>query len=82
MKKHGSIMTYQFTAYIEKDPESGLFIGYIPSLPGAHSQGATLDELYLNLKEVTILCLEMLSEEELLDLPSQFIGTQELHVEV
>jgi predicted RNase H-like HicB family nuclease len=28
-----------FTAVIEKCPETGLFFGYVPGFPGAHSQG-------------------------------------------
>ncbi len=40
----------KFTAVIEKDPETGLFVGYVPGFPGAHSQGATLDELNANLR--------------------------------
>jgi len=36
-----------------------LYVGYVPGFPGAHSQGATLDELNRNLKEV----IEMLREE-------------------
>jgi predicted RNase H-like HicB family nuclease len=47
-----------FTAYIEYDPESNSYIGYIPGVPGAHSVGDTLDELNTNLKEVLELCLE------------------------
>lgn len=26
----------KFTAVIEKDPETGLFVGYVPGFPGAH----------------------------------------------
>jgi len=47
-----------FTAYVEFDPETNLYVGTIPGIPGAHSQGATLDELHENLKEVLSLCLE------------------------
>jgi len=50
-----------FTAYIEFDPETNLYVGTIPSIPGAHTQGATLDELRDNLKEVLELCLEELT---------------------
>jgi predicted RNase H-like HicB family nuclease len=46
------------TAYIERDPETGLYVGIIPGLPGAHTQGETLDELHKNLREVVELCLE------------------------
>jgi predicted RNase H-like HicB family nuclease len=51
-----------FTAYIEWDPETNLYVGIIPGIPGAHTQGATLDELNENLKEVLELCLEELEE--------------------
>ena len=51
-------MTQTFVAYIEHDAETGLYVGTIPGLPGAHSQGATLDELQQNLKEVIELIIE------------------------
>jgi len=46
-----------FNAYIEFDPETNLYVGIVPDIPGAHTQGATLDELQRNLKEVLELCL-------------------------
>lgn len=73
---------YKFTAHIEKDEETSLYIGYIPSLPGAHTQAETLDELHQNLQEVVELCLEELSSEEVDHLQSQFIGTQEVRVAI
>ena len=51
-------MSQVFTAYIEYDPETKLYVGTIPGLAGAHSQGATLDELRVNLQEVIELILE------------------------
>ncbi len=47
-----------FTAYVEFDPETGLYVGTVPGVRGAHTQGATLDELQSNLQEVLELCLE------------------------
>lgn len=41
-----------FTAYIEWDPETKLYVGRVPAIRGAHTQGATLDELRRNLEEV------------------------------
>lgn len=61
-----------FTAIVEKDPDTGLYVGYIPGFPGAHSQAKTLEELNQNLREV----IEMLSEEGEPDLETEFIGTQ------
>lgn len=49
-----------FTAIIEKDSDTNLYVGYIPGFPGAHSQGETLDELQENLREV----IEMLLEDD------------------
>jgi len=49
-----------FTAYVEWDPETKLYVGIILGIPGAHTQGVTLDELHNNLKEVLELCLEEL----------------------
>jgi predicted RNase H-like HicB family nuclease len=67
---------FTFTAHIEKDSETGLFIGYIPTLPGAHTQAETLEELHKNLEEVAALCLEELAEKDLERIQSEFIGTQ------
>ncbi len=46
-----------FTAVIERCPDTGLFVGYVPGFPGAHSQGLTLDELQQNLAEVIEMLL-------------------------
>lgn len=51
-------MSYVFTAYLEFDPETRLYVGTVPGLVGAHSQGATLDELQKNLTEVVELIIE------------------------
>jgi len=34
-----------FTAVIEKCSDTGLYVGYMPGFPGAHTQAETLDEL-------------------------------------
>jgi len=49
-----------FSVVIERDPETGLFVGSVPGFPGAHSQAETLDELQANMREV----IEMLLENE------------------
>ncbi len=43
---------------MEWDPDTSLYVGIVPSIPGAHTQGATLNELHQNLEEVVQLCLE------------------------
>ena len=70
------------TAYIEWDPETELYVGIVPGVPGAHTQGVTLDELHANLKEVLELCLEEAEEAgETNDYP-QFFGLQQIEVAV
>lgn len=65
-----------FTAVIERCPETGLFVGSVPGFPGAHSQGATLDELHANLKEV----IQLLLEDGEPPLEVEYIGTQSVTV--
>jgi len=67
-----------FTAYLEWDPETKLYVGFVPGIPGAHTQGRSLDELQQNLKEVLELCLEE-SKNVGEDLP-RFIGLQQIEV--
>ena len=47
-----------FTAVVERCPDAGFFVGYVPGFPGAHSQGETPDELNGNLKEVVAMILD------------------------
>jgi len=65
-----------FTAVIERYHETGLFVGYVPGFPGAHSQGETLDELNDNLREVNAMLLEDGEPE----LEAEFLGTQNVAV--
>ncbi|MDP2917458.1 MAG: type II toxin-antitoxin system HicB family antitoxin [Dehalococcoidia bacterium] len=67
-----------FTAYVELDAETGLYVGIVPGVPGAHTQAATLDELQKNLKEVLELCLEEY-EGPSENLP-KFVGLQQIEV--
>ena len=65
-----------FNIVIERDPGTGLYVGYVPGWPGAHSQGETLDELKENLQEV----VEMLLEDGEPRLESEFVGVQTIQV--
>jgi len=65
---------YNFTAVVEKCVETGLYVGFVPGFPGAHSQGETLDELNENLREV----IEMLLEDGDPKLEAEFVGTQSI----
>lgn len=65
-----------YSAVVERCPDTGLYVGYVPGFPGAHSQGETLDELHTNLREV----IEMLSENGEPKLETEFVGIQTVHV--
>jgi len=65
-----------YTAIIEKDQDTDLYVGYIPGFPGAHSQAETLEELRANLSEV----IEMLLEDGEPKIESEFIGIQNIKV--
>ena len=67
----------KIAAYVERDPETGFYVGIVPGIPGAHTQGETLDELQTNLKEVLALCLEEMESES--EIP-EFVGIQEIEV--
>ncbi|MBI4670513.1 MAG: type II toxin-antitoxin system HicB family antitoxin [Chloroflexi bacterium] len=64
-----------FTAYVEWDPETKLYVGIVPGITGAHTQGETLDELHENLKEVLELCLEEYGAD--LEAMPHFVGLQQ-----
>ena len=69
-------MLRKFTAVIEKDSDTGLYVGYVPGFPGAHTQAETLDELRENLREV----IEMLLEDGEPAFETEFVGTQDVVV--
>lgn len=64
-----------YTVYIEQD-EDGVYVGSVPTVPGCYTQGATLDELVTNLKEVLILCMRNLDSRE----QSRFVGVQNIEI--
>jgi predicted RNase H-like HicB family nuclease len=66
----------RFTAVVERCPETGLYVGFVPGFPCAHSQGETLDELNRNLREV----IELLLEEGEPTMEGEFVGIQTVDV--
>ncbi len=69
-------MMRTFSFVVERDPDTALYVGYVPGWPGAHSQGASLDELQQNLREV----VEMLLEDGDPKIESEFVGVQTIKV--
>ena len=67
---------HTFNVVVERDPDTGLYVGHVPGWPGAHSQGETLDELETNLREV----IAMLLEDGDPKFESEFVGLQTIQV--
>jgi predicted RNase H-like HicB family nuclease len=65
----------EFYVIIERD-EDGYYVGEVPHLKACYSQGETLDELMVNIKEVIELCLEENNDENL----PEFVGIQNVVV--
>jgi predicted RNase H-like HicB family nuclease len=61
-----------FNAVVERDSDTGFYVGYVPGFPGAHSQGESLDELRANLVEV----IAMLLEDGEPTFETEFVGIQ------
>lgn len=72
-------MNHNYAAYIERDLESGMYIGIVPGITGAHTCAESIDELQTRLKEVISLCLESMDEEEIKTLPV-FAGISQIEV--
>ena len=66
-----------YTAVIEKCPDTGVYVGYVPGFPGAHTQGESLDELRENLEDV----IRLLIEDGEPRLETEFVGTQLVSVD-
>ena len=77
MKTNGQKRIY--TAVVEYDQESRMFVANVPGLQGAHTQAATLDELQANLKEVVELCVEEFGPGD--DERPVLIGLQQIEIE-
>lgn len=73
-KRRDPMKTY--SAVVERCPDTGLYVGYIPGFPGAHSQAESLDELKRNLHEV----IEMLLEDGEPKMESEFVGIQTIAI--
>jgi len=74
-------MYRNYTAYIERDIESGMYFNIVPGIAGAHTFAETIDELQVKLKEVISLCLEAMNNEDIENLPV-FAGISQIEVAI
>lgn len=65
-----------FDVVIERD-EEGLYVASVPQLRGCHTDGNSLDELMMDIREAIQLCLEVEGQE-----PSdlEFVGIQRITI--
>ena len=67
---------YEFDVVILED-ETGGYVALVPSLPGCHTQGESINEVLENVREAIELYLETLSDEEREEYTSQrIVGLQ------
>jgi predicted RNase H-like HicB family nuclease len=72
MMPRGGARMRSWKIVIERDAQTGLYVGYVPGWPGAHSQGETIDELKKSLAEV----ISMLLVDGEPALESEYVDTQ------
>jgi predicted RNase H-like HicB family nuclease len=60
-----------YTAVVERDSQTGLYVGHISGWPGAHTSAASLDEFQRNLREV----IDLLLQDGEPHLEAEFVGT-------
>ena len=74
-------MKNYYSAYIEKDVESGMYVGSVPGITGAHTFAETIDELQIKLKEVISICIEEMDDDEINNIPL-FAGISQIEIAV
>ncbi|MCY4485699.1 MAG: type II toxin-antitoxin system HicB family antitoxin [Deltaproteobacteria bacterium] len=58
-----------YTAVIQRCPDTGVYIGHVPGIPGAHSQGNSLDEINAEV-------LALIFEDDEPTIQAEFVGIQ------
>ncbi len=66
-----------FTVFIEQD-EDGIFIARVPEIEGCYTQGKSIQEVLVRIKEAIEVCLE--GDREEIN-PLKFVGIQRVQVE-
>lgn len=69
-------MARQFDVLIERD-EEGMYVASVPQLPGCHTDGTSIDELMVEIREAIQLYLEA---EDLEPSNLEFVGIQRVTI--
>lgn len=72
--------TRVYTAVVEYDAESRMYVASVPALPPVHTQAANIDELQNRLREAIELCLEDFEPEE--NGQILFVGLQQIEIAI
>lgn len=77
MKLKSSILHYDV---VYQRAEEGGYVAFVPTLPGCHTQGETLEETRTNIEEALLLYLETMTElgEEVLPTEETYHGIIEI----
>lgn len=67
-----------YTAFIEWNPQTRLYVGVVAGMPGAQAQAANLEELKGNLVEACERCLDKYRDEP--DRLPTFLGLQKIEL--
>ena len=70
---------YHFPVVITQDNE-GIYFARVSSLPGCHTQAATLPALYKRIEEAIGLCLAVQKTKNQYISQDKFVGIQEIYV--
>ena len=70
-------MSTEYTIVIEKD-EDGYYVGSVPSFPGCHTQGKSIDQLLERIEETIELWLEVEGQDA--PSPLELVGVQRISV--
>ncbi|MCK9460797.1 MAG: type II toxin-antitoxin system HicB family antitoxin [Proteobacteria bacterium] len=68
-----------FSVLVEQD-EDGVFIAHVPSLPGCHTQGASLVEVERRIKEAIRLYLDVAKKRRTPIQQHRFVGAHMVEV--
>jgi len=79
MKKKES-KTFSYSVFYEQAPEGG-YVAVVPTLPGCHTQGESLEEAERNVKEAIALYLESLAAHgDAIPVEGPSYGSRLMHV--
>jgi len=75
MANSGKRKVYEYDVVIEQD-EDGVYVAYVPELPGCHTQGSSVEDVLKNASEAIELYLEHVKGK--VEHPRKFVGVKKV----